>query len=178
MTKRNDDLKYSEQNQIPIEMQNEILKDLPNELRAELKKDPEAINQIAFKISKMRVYEGPIPSPQLLSEYKKVDSTFPKRIFEMAENQSKHRQKLEEKVISSNIASERVGQIMAFILCISAIIGGIFLLYNDKSTAGFSVLLGSLMSVAGAFLYSNRKQHEEIKDNNKKMLSNKMDSKE
>jgi len=42
-----------------------------------------------------RTVTGPIPSPEVMEGYRKIDSSFPQRIMAMAENESDHRRDLE-----------------------------------------------------------------------------------
>ena len=57
----------------------------------------------------------------------------------------------------------KLGQIFAFILSFTAILGGLVLLIRGLSIAGFSVLVGTTATLVGAFLYGkaeNRKERE------------------
>ena len=49
-----------------------------------------------------RAYSGPLPSPEALEKYNQVLPGAAERILAMAENQGKHRQDIERKVIESN----------------------------------------------------------------------------
>jgi len=81
----------------------------------------------------------------------------------LAERQSAHRQSLEAKRIDAANVSERLGQISALILALTAIVGGIYLISIGKSTSGLVSILGTLASLAGVFIYGRRKQAEERK---------------
>jgi uncharacterized membrane protein len=75
----------------------------------------------------------------------------------MAEKEQEHRHKVQSRGQNHIAFLIFVGQAFAFTLGLSGIIGGIYLVKNNKSIAGFSVFFGSLGSLIGVFLY-NRNQ--------------------
>jgi hypothetical protein len=79
----------------------------------------------------------------------------------MAEQQATHRQELETAVVNGNILSERIGQISGFIISMSAIWGGVWLIAHDKNTQGFIAILGALGSLVGIFVYGRWQQKAE-----------------
>ena len=74
-------------------------------------------------------FSGPLPPPDLLARYNEIIPNGAERIFAMAENQARHREKLETKVIEGNVSTQREGSWFAFILTLVALIGGMFLIY-------------------------------------------------
>jgi uncharacterized membrane protein len=76
----------------------------------------------------------------------------------MAENQSVHRQELESRVIRHNVRLETLSSTFAFVIAMTVVLGGIFLLYLDKPVAGFGTLLGGLGSLVTVFMIGRRKQ--------------------
>lgn len=69
------------------------------------------------------------------------------QMTQMAENQATHRQEIERRVIESNSKAE--------------IIGGVFLIYTDKSPAGFGTMLAGIGPAVGAFIYRTRSARAE-----------------
>lgn len=113
-------------------------------------------------------FSGPIPHPELFAKYEDVLPGSADRILKMAEIQSEHRQHLEKSVINSNIQDSKRGQYFAFILALVLIIGGFYLIANDKDLSGFSLIIGSTGTLVGIFIYgrkSERKEREEKREN-------------
>jgi uncharacterized membrane protein len=109
-------------------------------------------------------FSGPLPPPEILVKYNEALPGCAERIIAMAETQSKHRQSLESKVIESKCNAEKNGPIYGFIICMTAIIGGIFLIYTGKSPEGLASIGGSLAGLVAVFVYGKRKQAQELRD--------------
>lgn len=69
---------------------------------------------------------------------------------------------MEKSVIKSNIIAERIGQIFAFVLCLTAIGSGVFLIMNDKDVAGISSIILSLGGVIGMFFVRKQRSRNEL----------------
>jgi uncharacterized membrane protein len=123
--------------------------------------------RITFTTERTEFYSAPLPHPRIMREFEDICPGSADRIITQFEEQGRHRRSQESNVITSNIDNEKRGQIFGFTLCFVAIIGGIFLLYLDKTVVGLVALLGALGTPAGLFIYSKiqgRKQLEEKKD--------------
>lgn len=59
-------------------------------------------------------FSGPIPPPSIIEGYERVLPGSADRIITMAEKQSEHRQKMEEKMISAESRDSLLGVIFAF----------------------------------------------------------------
>jgi len=84
----------------------------------------------------------------------------------MAEKQSEHRQQQEREVVVADIKFRSRGQLFAFFLGMLTISGAIILLLHRKSIAGFTVLLGTLSTFIGSFLYGSHTRFKERKQKN------------
>ncbi|MDO4711377.1 MAG: DUF2335 domain-containing protein [Peptostreptococcaceae bacterium] len=108
-------------------------------------------------------FSGPIPPPSVLEGYEKILPGAADRILTMAENQSKHRMSLENKVIGSKIRDGRLGMILGFVLAsMISSIGG-FVIWSGQSVVGYATILTAMGGLIGAFIYgtnSNRKERE------------------
>jgi len=82
----------------------------------------------------------------------------------MAENQSVHRKELEKKVIESDIARSKWGQILGFIIAIIGLIGAVVISIIGNAWAGGIIGLGTLGSLVGVFMYGS-KERQVPKDN-------------
>lgn len=66
-------------------------------------------------------FSGPIPPPSIIEGYERVLPGSADRIITMAEKQSEHRQKMEEKMISAESRDSLLGVIFAFLLGVGCI---------------------------------------------------------
>jgi uncharacterized membrane protein len=106
-------------------------------------------------------FAGPIPPPNLLAQYNEIIPNGADRILAMAERQSSHREAMESAVVRGNLAAQQRGTIFAFIIAMTAILGGIWLIYIGKSTSGLVAIIGPLVSLATAFIVSKYEQRKE-----------------
>lgn len=123
------------------------------------------------------LYAGPLPDPETFKKYEKVCPGAADRIITMAENQSAHRQAMENKFIDSRVKNSFIGLWMAFIIGIVIIVCGVVCILLNHSIAGtiFSGL--GVVSVISAFI-NNSKMSEENKSDNKKNKQDKNDKDE
>jgi uncharacterized membrane protein len=87
------------------------------------------------------------------------------RILKMAEDQSRHRQGLENRAIDSDIKRSNRGQIFGIILSSGICIGSFYLISIGKDILGISTLAGTLTTLVGAFIYGtvSRKRERQNK---------------
>lgn len=77
-------------------------------------------------------WEGPVLPPHILNRFNEVVPNGADRVLTLTENQSNHRLEIEKMVIEDRIKSKRLGQILAFILCVLIIsLGGIMTFYGN-----------------------------------------------
>lgn len=148
----------------------EFLRKNPEKLQNLIEENPNVRN-FAMMVSEERFHSGPIPSPDTLKGYADVDSSFPDRIFLMAEKQSNHRMSLEKEVIKSNIKNERTGMFLGAFISILTILGGIYLIAIDKDITGFSTILLAIAAIVGIFIKNKNSEKEEVSQNNKDLQS-------
>ena len=125
---------------------NQALSQTKNQIPAEIEEDDSQI------VSVEQVFQGPIPPPAVLEGYEKACPGAADRILSMAEKQSEHRREMEQKVVSSEMSSERIGMHYAFILSITLMILGFILLLQGKSTAGYFAIFGPAIFQAGSYI--------------------------
>jgi len=98
-------------------------------------------------VLKQEVHIGPLPSPETLERYGKIDPSFPERIVRMAEREQQFRH-----------MSYYIGQLFAAIIVIAGLISATYLGINGKEWLGGTIGLGALASIVGAYFYSQRKK--------------------
>lgn len=119
----------------------------------------------SVSIRKMR--SAPLPHPSEFEKYEKVLPGSADRILKMAENQSKHRQGIENKIVSSDCFVQNTGVIFAFIIALVIIVGSMFLIYIGKDVAGLISIIAVLVSLVGIFLTGKHQQQKQLQNKEK-----------
>lgn len=109
-------------------------------------------------------FAGPLPLPEHLSEYERVTPGAAERIIRMAELQADHRRTTESKVVDSGIRLASRGQMFAFVIGMTALLGGIGLMASDKSITGVATSLSALATLVGVFVWSERQKSRELNE--------------
>ena len=79
----------------------------------------------------------------------------------MAEGQSAHRQALEKSHIDAANQTEHRGQILAFVIALGSILGGVYLISIGKDASGLTAIITALVGLVGAFVYGKYTQARE-----------------
>lgn len=125
--------------------------------------------QQVVRSAAFQYFSGPLPPPEILSQYKEAFPDCPERIVAMAERQSAHRQSQEKIELAASISLAKTGQIIGAILAGIIILGGIVLVAMDKNAQGFALIVGAAVAFGGAFIYDRVKEQEEQKDEGKEI---------
>jgi uncharacterized membrane protein len=122
--------------------------------------NPPTKKRVARISATARMYSGPIPPADELIKYEQVCPGAADRIIAMAESQSKHRQRLEDKVIGGNVQNEKMGMWLAFIITVGLILIGTYLIMNDKQVIGFLAIFVPSLFQAGNYAFIKYKEHQ------------------
>jgi uncharacterized membrane protein len=106
-------------------------------------------------------FSGPLPPPEILARYNEIIPGGAERILSMAEPQSVHRESLESKVVDGNLANQKTGSLRAFILAMSVILLGAYLMATGKDGWGFAAIVTSLASLVAVFVIGKVEQKKE-----------------
>ncbi len=109
------------------------------------------------------VFQGPLPPPEILAGYDRVLPGAADRIVGMAEKNQTHRHALEAKVIPAGVASERLGQIFAFLLYLATLASGTYLVSTGKDTVGVTEMLASTGTFAGLYIKAQIEKRRELR---------------
>jgi uncharacterized membrane protein len=107
-------------------------------------------------------FSGPLPPPEALERYNQTLPGLAERIIVMAESQHSHRLELEKHVIHSNVSAQKLGTVLGFVVAMTTVIGGIWLVHGGKSGEGLAAILTALASLVGVFVYSKREQQKDL----------------
>lgn len=115
---------------------------------------------------------GPLPPPQVLSQFDQAHPGAAKIIIEAFQEQSRHRQELEKLAISSNIAKEKRGQHYGFAIGVIGILCGTTCILLGHEWPGAAVIGVDLISLVSVFIIGKTKQTKDLqKKDNIKMKS-------
>lgn len=115
-------------------------------------------------------YSGPLPHPDILVKYNDAHPGAADRIIAMAEKQAAHRQELEKKALETNCHNSKIGPIYGFVICMSAIGGGVYLIQLGKGAAGLASIITALASLSIVFVYGRTKQKQELQQKSDTLL--------
>ena len=107
-------------------------------------------------IQKSEMHSGPLPHPELLSKYNEVVSGAAERIFNMAENEQRHRLQMDRKTTTNAIIMGYIGIIFALFSVL--ILAGLvyYALSKGFDTTAGALGVGAIASVAGVFMFFKR----------------------
>ncbi len=107
------------------------------------------------------IFSGPLPPPQILSEYERIVPGSAAKIIEMAVSQSEHRKSLEAKVIGSNVLNSKLGLWFGLIIGLAGISGSVVLgVFGRQWSSGF-LGAGTLVSLVSVFVYGSQQRKKE-----------------
>ncbi len=110
-------------------------------------------------------HSGPLPSPETLKEYNEIIKDGGERIMKVFENQSSHRIKLEKRVVGRQTFQSLLGQIFGFIIAITFLLGGLFLVINKHDGAGITMFSLDVVGLVYIFVVGKKFQHKSLKEN-------------
>jgi uncharacterized membrane protein len=83
----------------------------------------------------------------------------------MAEKEQQHRHETSKQETSAEILLARRGQLIGAALAAIVLLGGIYLVANDKSIQGFVLIAGAAVTFGGAFVYDRyQRSHQSETD--------------
>jgi uncharacterized membrane protein len=107
-------------------------------------------------------FSGPLPPPEILVRYNDAVPGGAERIVAMAEKQQEHRHRLESAVVMANCRTQQIGQVLGSIVCMTAIIGGVYLINKGHSITGATAAITAVAGLVSVFIAGRRKQTREL----------------
>lgn len=116
-----------------------------------------------------KISSGPLPPPEDLEHYERIQPGLAERIVAMAEKtmaltegQTKHRQDLERTVIRNNIRLAYLGLLSGFIMGGGGLVAAVILIREGRELGGGAAFIASLAALTGLFFYGRKKQDDEL----------------
>jgi len=143
---------------------------LPNNLSSKQKEETSTVSnsrtdEESLLASIEASFSGPLPPPQILEHYEKIIPGLANRIVNMAEEQGRHRRKMEGKIIEAQILDSkeerierRIGQILGFMIGFIALLISAYISINGSPITGSVIGGGALVSLVSVFVIGRRKE--------------------
>lgn len=100
---------------------------------------------------------GRLPSPEALERFDRVLPGLADRITTMSEGWARDQWLNNRTTRWSTI----LGQVFAFVVAMTIILGGFYLVLHDKSPEGITAVVGTVGAIVAAFIYRRRNTSSE-----------------
>jgi len=101
-------------------------------------------------------FEGPIPHPEHMQQYKDIDSSFPDRIIKMAESNLTHKQDIEKIGTYGQIFMGFLGWLTPSGIAAYVLYNAVVFTQDNKSIEALIALVTAIATLGGAFYMKNR----------------------
>jgi uncharacterized membrane protein len=105
----------------------------------------EVIEAVSFR-------SAPYPTPDDLAKYEQIHPGFTDRILRLTELETTHRIERETKQDDATIKLATRGQLLAFVVVMTLVCGGIAAILTGHSLVGFAGLIVAAATLAGSFI--------------------------
>lgn len=103
-------------------------------------------------LENVRVHQGPLPSPAMLSEYEKISPGFAERIIKMAELEQIYRKEMELQAIEEYRRATKRSQLFAISVSLISIIGSVTLAFSGAEIAGGIIGSATMLGIVASFV--------------------------
>ncbi|APX73337.1 DUF2335 domain-containing protein [Companilactobacillus allii] len=123
-------------------------------------------------ISKLEMYSGPIPHPDILKKYDDMYNGAAQEIIDNGVQESVHRRSMESEYLKQNTVRNRRRDWMGFLIGTLGIVFGFYLLYLGHTVVGSIFSGGTLVTLVSVFASNNNSESSEEEDNDGKDSEN------
>lgn len=109
-----------------------------------------------LEMSRSITYSGAVPPPEMLREFDKIIPNGADRFMKMAEGQSEHRKKMEEKVVAADLKNNFIGLVCAFLISLVGLISAAILAYKGNNIGAGAFAIPALGGLVNSFLNLSR----------------------
>ncbi len=104
------------------------------------------------QILQLEHFSGPLPHPAILEKYNQIVPGAADRIIKKFEAQTEHRHRIENRVIWVDSVKSILGLIFAFLIAMTAIVGGLYSVLHGYSFLGGSLSFAGLAILVAGFI--------------------------
>ncbi len=128
----------------------------PEKRQANLHKNNRHLSQDESIIAyKREEFSGPFPPPDILKAYGEYDPSLPARIFNMTEEESKHRRRMESRIIGWQVKSYFVNNIFAILAICLVLAVGCFFMLEGYATQGAWIIGTTSIGIVSIIITRN-----------------------
>jgi uncharacterized membrane protein len=98
-----------------------------------------------------KVYQGIIPSPEMMKEYQEIDPSLPMRLVKAMEDEAAHRRQIERRLIKNQFQSNTLNTLTGFLALVALGILAYMFMINGHPTQG-AYIAGSIGAVISVFV--------------------------
>jgi uncharacterized membrane protein len=98
-----------------------------------------------------KVYQGIIPSPEMMKEYQEIDPTLPMRLVKAMEDEAAHRRGMESTIIKNGFITNRNNTRFGFSALLALGVLAYLFMINGHAKEG-AAIAGSIGAVIGVFV--------------------------
>jgi uncharacterized membrane protein len=121
-------------------------------VRLDSRQGTSRLPRIASAAQVLTVESGPIPSPEALRRYDRVQPGLAKQLVGWAEQEAQHRRAVERSLIRLSWG----GLWCALVVALVTVVGGMMLAWRGRSTAGLIGVIGAVAGLVIVFLAGRR----------------------
>ena len=99
---------------------------------------------------------GPLPPPSYLRGYEELDPGRAAKLFDLAEDQSRHRMRMEERALAHQNARSWGGLAAASVIAPFTIGAGVYVAVSGHPAAGATIATATVVGLVGAFVYGSQ----------------------
>jgi uncharacterized membrane protein len=121
---------------------------------------PGTPNVIAVSASKTEVFSGPLPPPEYLERYERVNPGAAQQIFTTFQQLSSHQMEMEKQALTADSSRSTLGVTAGFIISMTLIIGGVFCISLGHDWAGSTIIVSCVATLAGVFVHGRMKKKQ------------------
>lgn len=119
--------------------------------------DKESVSAVVRQeIRRVFSFSGPLPPPEILEQYNKIEPGFANRICRMAESEAEHRRALENYAVKADYKEARLGQIFAFLIGVITIGCGAWVANSGNPAAGGILSTVGVVGLVSVFIYGRK----------------------
>lgn len=107
------------------------------------------------RTQKLEFYQGLIPSPEMMQQYKQIDPSLPMRIVQWTEDEGNHRRNMETKIVRHSYNTVIWGYVLGF-LCVG-LISALCYLFMINGNPREGMWIACIIIVALAIVFVLRK---------------------
>ncbi len=106
-------------------------------------------------------YTSPLPPPEILAGYGRIQADAPERILAMVERQEAHRQQIEKAVVEAGAANASKGINVTAYIATLFVGASLYMVHEHYAVYGIVTLGSTLAALAGVNLYGKASQQKE-----------------